>query len=360
LAEHHAHPADIVVIGASAGGLEALRGALGGVDGRMSAAVFVVVHTSAGAAHVLASILERVSGVPASYPSDGEPIAGGHIYVAPPDHHMLIEDGHVRITRGPKENGFRPAVDPLFRTAAAAYGPRIVGVILSGGQNDGTLGMAAIKRAGGVTIAQSPDDAIVSNMPESAITHVGMDHVLTSNQIQRFLITRTRKPGKAVMGTRGRRPSIGTARRQSPDSADVGTDLFGAGAANAPPSAFVCPECGGALWEAEENGILRYRCHVGHVFTGEALLNEQGLALEQAMWTALRSLEEGAALRLRMADHAQQRGMAGIARRYAEQSDEFKQRAAVIRKALVVDRDTAAADRSAAAIEGRARRSGKR
>jgi two-component system chemotaxis response regulator CheB len=359
LAEQPKTPRTVIVIGGSAGGLEALQRVLTGVDGNLHAAVFVVIHTPAGAAHVLAAILQRASKMKACYPTDGEPLVGGRIDVGVPDHHLLIERGAVRITKGPRENGFRPAVDPLFRTAAAAYDRRVIGIVLSGGQNDGTLGMAAIKRAGGITVAQSPDDALVSSMPASAIANVGVDHVLTADQIRTFLLGSLRETGKKVMARRAKQHSPGASTRERPDPAAVGAALPGAPPSE-PPSMFVCPDCGGTLWEAEENGVLRYRCHVGHAYTAESLLDQQAETLEQAMWTALRSLEEGAALRARMADRARDRGMQTIADRYDEQSVDLKQRAAIVRKALVIDRETPIANRPAQKVEAQARRARKR
>src|SRR5262245_12679783 len=167
---------DIVVVGGSAGAIEALQRIVRDLDNRFCAAIFVVIHTAPGSSGFLPHILERTAVLPSAHPSDGDAIVGGRIYIAPPDHHLLVENGVVRITKGPKENGFRPAVDPLFRTAAEAYGSRVIGVILSGGQDDGTSGLALIKNAGGLAIVQNPLDALVPSMPESALQYVDVDN----------------------------------------------------------------------------------------------------------------------------------------------------------------------------------------
>jgi len=349
---------DVLVIGASAGGLEPLQRILADLDGHLKAAAFVVIHTAAEAPGFLPAILRRAGPFDASFGINDEPIVDGRIYVAPPDHHLLIEPGRVRITRGPKENGFRPAVDPLFRTAAEAYGPRVIGLVLSGGQNDGTIGLSMIKAAGGVAIVQAPDDAQAPGMPDSAIRHVPVDYVAPAADIARILATLQAEPMKTK---KSRQKSALTAVGQPPDRAEVGTDLLHtATPAGGRLTVFTCPECGGPLWEREESGLLRFRCHVGHAFTGEALVNEQADAVEQAMWTALRALEEGAALRERMAAHAGGRGMAKIAADYSEQAREMEGRAAVIRRALVVDDATRDEASTTSAVAARAKRASRR
>jgi two-component system chemotaxis response regulator CheB len=337
---------DIIVIGASAGGLEALKQVVKGLNSDLDAAVFVVIHTGAGSAGILPEILERAGPWPAGYPADGESIISQRIYVAPPDYHLLIARDIVRITKGPKENGFRPAVDPLFRTAAEGYGPRVIGIILSGGQSDGTVGLAQIKDAGGLTVVQNPEDALVPAMPENAIRYVDVDHVVNAADIPALILSQRVDAVKKPTPT----------RRSKPDSAEVGTDrLHSAAGPPGEPSAFVCPECGGPLWELNERGLLRFRCHVGHAYTGESLVEAQAVALEQALWTALRSLEEGAELRQRMARHAREHRMFAIAKGYSDQAREMEERAAVVRRALVVDRFTGGEGEPAAEIAERAR-----
>src|SRR5262245_23907549 len=259
---------DLMVIGGSVGALDALQRLLPGLAQDFRVAICVVIHTAAESPGFLAELVERMAGRPARYPFDGEAIRDGRIYVARPDHHLLVEDSKLRLTRGPRENGFRPAVDPLFRTAAQSYNGRTIGVILSGGRNDGTAGLAAIKASGGVAIAQHPEDALAPSMPQSAIRHVDVDFVLNATEIPRVVASLPARFRKKTA-----RPQRG---RERPDAAEVGSDALNApGKPVRAPSAFVCPECGGALWEMEQRKLLRFRCHVGHVFTGETLVEQQ-------------------------------------------------------------------------------------
>jgi two-component system chemotaxis response regulator CheB len=321
---------DIVVIGGSAGAIEALRRIVRALPAAFPGAIFVVVHMSPESPGVLPSILSRASRIPVAMAVDREKISPNRIYVAPPDHHLLLKRGYVRVTRGPRENRFRPAVDPLFRTAAAAYGPRVVGVILSGGQDDGVLGLSQIKRQGGIAIAQDPDEAEAPSMPESAIRQVAVDHVVRAEDIPPLIagLTATSFAEEDVVTSR---------RRPSRDSAEVGTEALERLDLMAPPSPFTCPECGGALWELKDGDLERYQCHVGHGYSSESLVAAQADALEAALWTALRALEEGVALRRRLAARAEEHGMPVIAASYHEQASENQDRASVIRRALVSD-----------------------
>ena len=316
-------------MGASAGGLEAAQAIVGALDASISAAYFLVIHISAEAPGLLPHILSRYGPLPAAYAADGDPIVAGHIYLAAPDHHLLIEPGRMRVTRGPRENSFRPAVDPLFRTAANAYGSQVIGVVLSGGQNDGTLGLLAIKRAGGVAIVQDPADALAPSMPQSAIRHVSVDVIAPAEEIGGLI-------AQAASGSGIGAPGADLA--STPDRAEVGSDaLHATERPRGVLTPLTCPSCGGPLWERTERGVVQFKCHVGHSFTGESLVEQNGTAVEEAMWTALRSLEEGAALRERMAAHAERHGMDAIRADYLEHAKNFADRAAIIRRALVLD-----------------------
>src|SRR3954470_2925577 len=178
---------DIIVIGASAGGVETLKALVRGLPAELPAAVFVVLHVAPGGPGYLPQILAKAGPLPASFPEDGEAIANGRIYVAPPDHHLLLEPGRVRVVRGPKENRHRPAADPLFRSAAWAYGPRVIGVVLSGTLDDGAAGLWAIKSCGGVAIVQDPEDALFDEMPASALASVDADHVAPLEELPLIL-----------------------------------------------------------------------------------------------------------------------------------------------------------------------------
>jgi two-component system chemotaxis response regulator CheB len=185
---------DIVVIGGSAGGIEAVTEVVRGLPANFPAAVFVVVHFPGSISSTLPRILSRAGPLPARHARDGEPIESGRIYVGPPDCHLLLTDGHTRLTKGPKENGHRPAIDPLFRTAAHGYGPRVVGVVLSGNLNDGTAGLLTIKRREGIAIVQSLETALYQGMPRSAIDHVAVDHVLSPSEIPLLLSDLAQEP----------------------------------------------------------------------------------------------------------------------------------------------------------------------
>lgn len=314
---------DIVVIGASAGGLSALVELVRGLPRDLPAAVFVVVHTSPDNPSVLPQILARAGALPASLAVDGAPIVRGHIHVAPPDHHLVLKRSHLRVSRGPKENGFRPAVDPLFRTAAHVHGPRAIGVVLSGGLNDGTHGLAMIANHGGVAFVQDPHEALVPSMPLSALQSVEVHHVLRACELGPAIARRVLEP-----------IPVTPYGEVTVDIAEHGDSLARHTPAGA-PSQYTCPDCGGALWEAtDDTRMLRFRCHVGHGYTAESLGAMQRHNLDNALWTALRALEEHASLYRRMATRTESAGLADLARRYQGQVEDAERQAATIRGAL--------------------------
>ena len=271
----------VIVVGASAGGVESLSRLVARLPADLPAAVFVVLHISASGPSVLPEILTRAGRLPAAHARDGEAIEPGRIYVAPPAHHLLVKPGRVMVTRGPKENGARPAVDPLFRTAARSYGPWTIGVVLSGGLDDGTSGLMEVKRYEGVAAAQDPGEAIFPSMPASAIENVRVDYVLPLDQLGPLLARLAREPVPAEQGAAFMSRNNGA---EQPDVAEVGTDALKSGDLSMPPSRFTCPECGGALWELENGRLLRYRCHVGHGYTADSLMAAQAEKLEDALW----------------------------------------------------------------------------
>lgn len=319
---------DIIVIGASSGGLQALRELVGGLPVDVPAALFVVVHTSSTHSDVMAGVLERGGKLPAEPASNGASIRHGRIYVARGDHHLLLESGRMRVVRGPKQNGFRPAIDPLFRTAAKAYGPRVIGIVLSGALDDGTLGLACIKSAGGKAIAQDPADALVDSMPLSAIHNVQVDHIVRAADMGLLLSRLVREP----------LPNGGRPMAQSPtgkDQAEMQPDALETGRLKGPPSPYTCPECGGTLWESQTGRLITFNCHTGHGFTAESLVAAQNDALEEALWSALRALEEHAELQRRMAEHARNGGLQALGERYDERVRTAEERSALIRQVLL-------------------------
>lgn len=283
---------DIVVIGASAGGVEALRTIVAGLPGDLDASVFVVTHMSPEGPGLLAPLLDRAGPMKAAEAVDGAPIERGRIYVARPDHHLILSDGHMRVVRGPRENRSRPAVDPLFRSAALEYGPRVIGVVLTGSLDDGAAGLAAVKKCGGTAIVQDPKDALFASMPRSALQAVQADHVVAASAIARVL-TRVvaLPPGRALEPDEELRLEVAMGAGETEDIDKLG-----------PPSPYGCPECGGVLNEVKDAAVLRYRCRVGHGYTAENLAAEQDQAIEDSLWAALRALEESAELKRRLAD----------------------------------------------------------
>lgn len=285
------------MIGASAGGVDALVKVVGALPPELPAAVFVVLHVAPTHSSVLPDILARSGALPVTAARDGEHFERGHVYVAPPDVHLLIAGGHIRLTHGPRENGHRPAVDPLFRSAARAYGNRTIGVILSGTLDDGTAGLRFLKRRGGAAVVQHPDDAAYSGMPESAIGNVAVDRVVPAAEVAAAICALIDKP--VAQREPGDDPVEGS---DPPDLVELPpqeNDI-----PNGDPTALTCPECGGVLHASEDHHLLRFACQVGHVYSQESLFNGQADALEGALWAALRSLEERADLLRRMARRA--------------------------------------------------------
>jgi two-component system, chemotaxis family, protein-glutamate methylesterase/glutaminase len=322
----------IVVVGASAGGVEALVELAASLPGDLSAAVFVVLHLPATGTSALPEILRRHGPLPAAHVRDSEPIQPGRIYVAPPDHHVLVRTGHVHLSRGPRENGHRPAIDPLFRSAAREYAARVIGVVLSGALDDGTAGLLAIKSRGGIAVVQNPEDALYPGMPGNALEHAQVDHVLAAASMGKLLAR--------LLADLAEPPAdpAPTGMRVEVEMEGFSMEAF-EGHHPGRPSGFSCPDCHGVLWQIKDGGLERYRCRVGHAWSPESLLIQQSEALEAALWVALRSLEERAALARRLAEPARRRGHAITATRFEEQAAEAQQAARLVRD-LLLNRDT--------------------
>lgn len=326
---------DILVIGASAGGVQALSRVIEGLPGDLKAAVFVVQHIAPHGASAMPSILTRAGRLEAVHPRDGERIQDGRIYVAPPDHHIVIEDGRVRLSRGPTENGHRPAVDVLFRTASHNHGSRVVGVVLTGNLDDGTAGLAAIKSRGGIAIVQDPEEADYPGMPRSAVENVDIDHVLPLGEIGPLLAHLSLEPAPEPNG-----PDEEALNMKN--KIEIGGDREKGGQ----PSGFTCPECGGALWESHENEVVHFRCRTGHAYAPESLLAEQFDTLEATLWAAVRALEENASLARRMERWMHTRGNQAGESRYDRRAKEAEKHAAVLRQVLMEDQTPMAEDPS--------------
>lgn len=318
---------DLVVIGGSAGGLAALLELVRDLPADLPAAICVVMHTSPYSPGVLPNIVGSRTRLPCEYAQHQHVIEPGRLYFAPVDRHLLIDHNRLQVSHGPRENGFRPAVDPLFRTAARWYGPRAAGIVLSGSLGDGSYGLATIKAAGGIAIVQDPDEAVISSMPLSAMRGVETDYVLKAADMSPLIVKLSqgdKKRGAAMPGDTSSRV----------DPVKRGTDLV----SEAPPgtlTVFTCPECGGSLWEQEDKQQLHYRCHVGHGYNVESLLQYHSQEVEAALWTALRVLEEHAVLQERMATRAETQQLKGAAEQFQQRSADSRRHAETLRGVLL-------------------------
>lgn len=278
---------DIIVIGASAGGLEALQSLVAALPVNLPAALVVVVHTASQSPGLLSSILARAGPLPVSEAVEGMPLALGRIYMAAPDRHLLVEQGGLRVTRGPKENRFRPAIDPLFRSAAYTYGPRVIGIILSGMLDDGTVGLWAVKQRGGLAIVQDPSEALYAAMPQSALAHVAVDYCVPVTALAALLVQLVGESlpnaGDAVIDD-----VLAIENQIAREDNALQSGLLQLGV----PSLYTCPDCSGVLLQITQGPIVRYRCHTGHAFTLASLLTEQRESIEQSLWRSVQLLEE--------------------------------------------------------------------
>ena len=319
---------DIIVVGASAGGLRALQTLVGGLPQDLAAAVFIVLHIGARPS-AASRILNSSSPLPVAEAVDGGEIRNGHIHVAPPDHHLLLEPGRMRLTRGPRENRTRPAVDPLFRSAAEAYGPRVVGIILSGTLSDGTAGFSAIKRCGGTTVVQDPDEAEYPGMSRNALRYVGADHCLPLAAIPDLVVHLSgAHPASSSGGEKEHSGSL-----QEPEEDDEVTGDYEMDQ----PVSLTCPSCGGSLKETMVGQLPYYTCHIGHRFAIADMDAGQVERLEQSFEIALRTLNERAALCRRMSQMALDNGHHLSSRRWDEARAEAEERATVLRRILAQD-----------------------
>jgi two-component system chemotaxis response regulator CheB len=319
---------DIIVIGASAGGVEALPTVLAQLPKALPAAVFVVLHIPPDVPSQLPAIIARRSEMPATHPKHRQKIEHGRIYIAPPDCHLRLEHDHVQLIHGPKENRHRPAVDPLFRSAATKFGPRVVGVILTGALDDGTQGLAAVKRCGGVAIVQNPKEAFMPSMPASALRYVKVNHVLSLPEIGPALVRLAKKPARRMTASDCAKAQKEVSIMEGDISLEEVQNRLGA------PSGFICPECHGPLWETRHGALPHFRCHVGHAFSPESLLAGESDAVEAALWTAVRTLEGRAALLKRLATQSDQSKRNFSSGSFHRQAQEHRQQASLLRKLL--------------------------
>lgn len=298
---------DVVVVGASAGGLEALSLLLERLTSGYPGTVLAVLHLPEGGVSLLAAILARRTRLDVTDGEHDQPLRPGEVVVAPPDRHMLVRDGRLALIRGARENRHRPAIDPLFRSAARHYGSRVAAVLLSGAGDDGVAGLIQVQRSGGLALVQDPEEAKFPFLPRAALENLKVDHCLPAAGLGDLL------DGLARLETTGKPP---------PEEPEKQGEL----------SIFTCPTCQGNLWETRENGFARYRCRTGHAFSADCLAVEQREALENSLWAAVRNLEESADLALRMADST--RHLSHVSRAHTLRRDEFLDHARVLRELL--------------------------
>lgn len=327
-------PRDVIVVGASAGGVEALAELASGLPADLPAAVFVVLHVPPDARSYLPEILDRAGALPSSHAVDGARIRPGQLVVAPPNRHLVLEGDRMRLSIGPRINNVRPSIDVLFRSAARGFDERVIGVVLSGALNDGTLGLDAIQLRGGTVVIQDPDEAQFSGMPRSALERVKADYVLPVAQIAP-LLTMLSASGESYVYQRAYQHEGSEAVANDPVPTSTTHDV-----APAPrekngnvASGLTCPNCHGSVWEIDDGSLPRIECRVGHAFSVDAFLGEQAIAMEDAIWSAINSLEErGAALR-RFATRFASTERRQLA--YLEQAEVIERQAELLREGLV-------------------------
>lgn len=311
---HH----DIVVLGASAGGVSALMALVSGLPEDLPATLFVVVHVPPYAVSRLPEILCRAGPLSAIHAIEGMPTRAGQIIVAPPDRHLLVRQGRVELSRGPRENHSRPAIDPLFRSAARVYGPRVIGVVLSGALYDGSVGLMAVKMRGGVAIVQDPQEAVIDSMPRTALRLVEADYVLGAAEIASVISDLARTTVEERRGTAMTEIDEPLEAVIASDFAEQAHDQRAE-----ETTVYTCPDCGGVLWQDGTGARLSFRCHVGHAYAPEILLSQKADEFEAALRSSLRLLREKATLTRQLASRTRASGSGGN----GKVSDHFEEQA---------------------------------
>src|SRR5215475_10317457 len=330
---------DIIVIGGSAGATAPLKQILSRLPVDLPAAVFIVLHIPAQGIGILSTVASSAGKLPVRQAESGMVIENGHVYLAAPDHHLLLAQDHLMLGRGPRENMARPAIDPLFRSAALHYGPRVIGVVLSGLLSDGAAGLNAIKQCGGFALVQDPSDAIANEMPLHALEATTVDLCVPGARIGDVLSDLVReRPGAILPIPPEIRLEVEIAAGER-----IGSDTL---APLADPVALTCPGCGGVLSEVKGAHPLRFRCQVGHAYTADALAKEQEGRVDEALRVALRIIEERAELVDRMARDGRQSGRVAVAQMYAARAVEYRRYADMIRRVVLQSLDPKPASQS--------------
>jgi two-component system, chemotaxis family, protein-glutamate methylesterase/glutaminase len=319
---------DIIVIGGSAGATGPLKQVLGRLPADLPAAVLIVLHIPARGIGILSSVASAAGPLPVAEAENGARIEKGRVYLAAPDRHLLVRDGHILLGRGPRENMVRPAIDPLFRSAALHYGPRTIGVVLSGLLSDGAAGLNAIKRCGGMTLVQDPEEAIADEMPRHAMEATTVDLCAPSGRIGDVLSDLARERAGTALPV----PPEIVLEVEIAAGERLGAEAIGK---IANPAALTCPSCGGVLSKLKAGNPLRFRCQVGHAFTADTLAKEQESRVDEALRVALRIIEERAELVHRMAEDGRATGRRAVAAMYDARATEYREYADLIRQAVL-------------------------
>lgn len=319
---------DIIVIGGSAGSSAPLRIILAALPPNLRAAVIVAVHVPANSTGILRLVASASNNLPVKNAEDGDTIRPGQVYLAPPNHHLLVMKDRLALGNGPRENLARPSIDSLFRSAALSHGPRTIGVLLSGKMNDGASGLATIKQAGGVALVQAPTDAATPEMPMSALEATPVDLSATSEELAEAISRFTAEPP-------GPARALPAAVRIEVEIAAGGRSDISKIKELADPSPLTCPDCGGVLSEVRDTQPLRFRCQIGHAYTAKALIAKQRDSIDVAMRVALRILEERVSLVGRMAKEATQANRLGMAQMHEERAGEYRKHVDILRAAIL-------------------------
>ena len=319
---------DIIVIGGSSGATVPLKALVGSLPADLPASVLVALHTPSRSIGVLSAVLAAAGRLPVVQAEQGMAIERSRIYLAAPDHHLIIVDGVMRLGRGPRENLMRPAIDPLFRSAAAAFGPKVIGVVLSGLMNDGAAGLEAIKRCGGIAVVQDPDDAAAAEMPQHALAATEVDLCVPGarlGDVLADLVHEQAGPSGAVPLDIQLEVDIAAGERSDTETIQRIAD----------PLPLTCPTCQGVMSQVRGSKPLRFRCQVGHAFTAEVVARHQEGAVDEALRISLRIIEERAELVTRMAQEAERQGRLSVAELYAERAREYRHNTEVLRRAIL-------------------------
>lgn len=331
----------IIVVGGSAGGINALKAFIKGLPADFTSPVFIAWHMSADASGILPELLTGFTRLKVAHALDYEPILPGRIYIAPPDHHLLIEPGHVRVTRGPKENRFRPAIDPLFRSAAYSYTNRVIGIIVSGALDDGVAGLWTIKNNSGLSIVQDPADADMPSMPQNALKEAPVDYCVPAADFPGVLqkLLTQKLPSKR---SKLQAAPTGLEKQVAGQVPGAGMKAYSLGEL----SPFSCPECHGVLATIREGDIIRYRCHTGHAYSADVLLLALTDQIERQLYSAMRGMEESILLLNHMGDHYAEKNEPGQAAFCFKKAKEAEDRSQLVRD-IITDQEILTKERIA-------------